>query len=108
MSIKIFEKLVEFLKNLSLLKAWTISACSSAFISSIIDMILYLLQKSHLFKISEFVETWIIYEIKLIFMIETHLFWSSYEQWQMSLKWWLVFWDDQQNHKTWSFFVKCH
>ena len=73
-------------KNLLLLKAWTISACSLAFISSVIDVTLYFLQESHLFKISESVKTWIIYEIKLISIIEMHLSWSSYKQWQMSLK----------------------
>ena len=79
MLTKISEELVKFFKNSSLLKAWTISACSLAFISSIIDVTLYFLWESHLFKISESVKTWIIYEIKLIFMIEAHLFWSLYE-----------------------------
>ena len=86
MSIKISEKLVKFLRNLLLLKAWIISACLLAFISSVINMILYFLWESHLFKISESVETQIIYEIKLIFMIKTYLSWSSYEQWQINLR----------------------
>ena len=107
MLMRISEKLIEFLKDLLSLKAWTISACSLVFISLIIDMTLYFLQKNHLFKINESVKTWIIYEIKLIFIIEMHLSWSSYKQQQMSLKWWLVFWSDQQNHRTWSFLVEC-
>ena len=107
MSMRISEKLVKFLKNSSLLKTWTIFTYSSVFISSVIDVTLYFLWKSHLFKISEFIETQIIYEIKLISIIETHLSWSLYEQWQMSLRWWLVFQSNQQNHKTWSSFVKC-
>ena len=73
MLTRISEELVKFLRNSSSLKAWTTSAYSSAFISSVIDATLYFLQKSHLFKINESVKTWIIYEIKLIFMIETYL-----------------------------------
>ena len=90
-SMRIFRNfwfvLVNFLRSKSSLKALKTLTYSSAFMSSIIKIILCLLQENHLLEINKSAKTWIIYDIKLIFMTESHLFWSEYRQQQMS--WWL-------------------